>query len=348
MRISYPQCSASDHLPSQSPAAHRVPDCGVARRRNVHGVVLSALSAIGSILLGAPGAAAQPRYVDSAGVVRNHTTGGTRGGGFYSIFAEAYDNRAIPQGDSDLKAGAYPAPPFTNSTRVVSAVGGAIYTPSAQAQINTFTRSFLGLVLTDGWDSTGSYATIGRNGPTGTNPAEFARANSRVNDPNSYEVLSGQESVTFSLVFGAGTRLSASADEFEMSSASISGNQDTSLLLPYLGSGNGNLFNFGWSLSSASPGSTQFMFTSNPALGLNDVAIRSEFMSNISSSGGGFALMDDFVIQATISAAAGTVYTYGGLTDYSAEISAVPAPGAVALGGLGLLVITPRRRRDAA
>ncbi len=289
-------------------------------------------------------ALAQPRYVDSSGVIRNNTTSGTRGGGFYSILAEAFDNRAIPAGDNDTKAGAYPAPPFTNTTRVAT-VTGMIYAPAAQAQINTYTRSFAWWGLTDGWNSGTSYATLGRLGPTGTNPAEFARANSIVNDPNSYQVLPGQNSVTLSLVFGAGAHLSANADSNESSSASMSGNEDTSLVPAYAGSGSGSLFNFSWSLSSATPGATQFSFTSNPALGLNDSMITSAFLSNVSGSSGDFSLMSDFVIQCTLSATEGSVYTFGGTTQYAVQIQSAPTPGSGVLAALGVGLAVRRRRR---
>lgn len=308
------------------------------------GLTVACLAGLSLPFIAITDAQGQPRYVDSSGVIRNHTTGGTRSGGLYSALADVFDNRAIPTGDIDLKAGRYPAPPFTAATRVAS-VAGTIYTPSAQAQMNTFARSFLGIALTDGWDSRGSFATLGRNGPTGSNPAEFARASSIIQDPNSYEVMPGDNSVTFSLVFEAGTRLSVMAESLmEQSAASLRGNQDTNLLSPYGGTGTGSLFNFEWSLTSSSPGATSFSFTSNPALGLNDSMIRSAFLSNVSGSNGEFMLVNDFVIEATISAAAGTQYIYGGTTQYEVSASVIPTPGSLALLCAGTF-LTLRRRR---
>lgn len=309
---------------------------------------LRTLIVAGAALSSAAAASAQPaRYVDSTGVVRNYTSSGTRGGGLYSIVAEARNTNDAPVGDIHVIAGRYPAPPFTNTTRVVTRTG-IKWSGTAQAQINTFTRSFLGIRLADGYNSGITSAALTLLGPTGV-VNEFCSANAVVNDPNSYQVGMDESSAIFSLTFDAGFRLAAPAETDSTTRASVTGFQDVSLLSGYLpaGSTGGNLFNYAWSASSTNPDQSVFTFSSNPALGLDDAAITNSFRSAISGSGGVFSLMRDVVIEATIAAAPGTIYDFGGSTNYYAEAASVPGPGPAVLAAAGVVLMARRRRGGA-
>lgn len=306
-------------------------------------IVAIRLIAAGTLLCAICGQAAAQRYVDSSGTIRNYTTGGVSGGGFYGLLAMAFDSVANPTTDLHEFTRLYKEPPFGDFTDPVSRNGNA-FRSKALAAIETFARLAPdGTNLADGWNSNFSSAQVIRRGPAAG--AESASAQSRVADPNHYTVANGETSVTFSLIFSAGTHLDAAfGGAGEMSWASITGNQGTDLLDAYLPEG-GSLFNYAWSANSLNPSASTFTFSSNPALGLDDVGIASAFLANLTSVDGEFTLINDFMIQGVVDAEEGMNYEFGGLTDYNAAASVVPAPGCIAAIFIGAAAGMHRRRR---
>ncbi|MEK6703294.1 MAG: hypothetical protein AABZ53_13605 [Planctomycetota bacterium] len=193
------------------------------------------------------------------------------------------------------------------------------------------------------WDSTGSDAEIWITGtPPTTPPIETARAVAISNDPNTVTEFWGvgeTDTLTFTTTFRAG--LSLDTANRATASASIGGDAFCDAF------GAGPLWVYDW---SAGQGGTGFNIFSDPRLGLDDAAIRSQFNAAIVSSGSAMVLGADVTISVTMNIAAdanGMVsITSGGGTRYVVDDSGLmPTPGTMALIGMGGLLTTRRRTR---
>jgi len=116
--------------------------------------------------------------------------------------------------------------------------------------------------------------------------SEGASARATVTDPRTFMFTFAPDdphSLLFSLLIEGGTALQTMTVPGLMSSASLSGNDQTSLL-------SSDLWDFSWSADSLHPDTSTFEFHSNPALGLNDSALEAAFQSLVTGGSGRFSL----------------------------------------------------------
>lgn len=300
-----------------------------------------------------PRAADAQRLIDSQGVITEYAKKGNTLNDKQQIFdvkADAFDSKDPAGGKADTKEGDYTSFPRNTGSLETGKVtsNGIVWSASALTKINFVpVRDNADKISGHAWDSKGSKANLTQIGNP-KNAMETAYALSRVTDPRRMQVEAGESSEIFGITFAAGTHLAVQDGVDGFSRSSIFGNQDCDLLTKYLGPESGSLFNFRWSLDSLTPGQTQFVFSSNPALGFNDGLIRQMFLANVVGSMGDYSLASDLTIEFEIGGlSAGRVYEFGGELDYEVE-AATDVPGPWSLFTLApLLGLQSRRTRGA-
>jgi hypothetical protein len=185
------------------------------------------------------------------------------------------------------------------------------------------------------WNTRESYASVL---PLGPSPVGIVDATAEAHDPASY-------TVTFDLQFKPEVRLSTTLEAGlgliattvapgQISSSQIFGSFVSDLVIDE------TLWTFDWSADSKNPGASSFFFTSNPLLGLDDVAITNLFLSKVSSFGGTHVLTDDFTIEVVVPVFVSdnpTVsYSFGSDVHYNAHATPEPTVLGLLVLGVGL------------
>ena len=285
-------------------------------------------------------------FATGSGKVSHGASGDVRtdGQNVYGLTAEAYDSETGT--DEDHRSGLYrPAP--ASYPAITAEREGTNLKAESKAEMNTFTRWF----GADGWDSGRSLAKVTKKTLAAGGWREGATALSIVLDPNSYEVGLTENSSRFFMTFGEGMNITAIADSSltgASASASISGSMNTTHPRDLTTSDPlGQLFTYQWSTTANSPSGSQFLFSSNPALGLDDTAIMNAFMNAVQyDPATGYTLQTDImIVSQQIPATPGSVYDVGGNTDYAAAAAVVPSSAVASLLGMGGVFAASRRRR---
>jgi hypothetical protein len=239
-------------------------------------------------------------------------------GGTYHLRDKAFDSNApSPHQPEQTNEGQYTNEDGGAHAELAHETGSE-FEAKAQAYIGWDTKN---------WESKSSFATVKPvDSPAGK--SETAKALASVTDPRTFQIALDPSGMplflNFSFSIGAGAMLGLTTGPGYTASASMSGSYQNSLIP-------GDMWSFSWSADSAHPGSSDFTFYSNPALGLDDAAIQSAFNAMVSGSGGQFSLTQDFTVSAQIAAPTlpgQSVFTFsmGGETDYNADASVVTAP----------------------
>jgi hypothetical protein len=250
------------------------------------------------------------------------------------VLAQARDSmggiksQVLPRGSSP-----YVLAPFTVGTKVLSSAGIS-FTAESKATINTTPiEGTLGLVAA--WSDLGSFATVTPHLPPSP-PPEDASATFIVIDPLVIDGIADATAVTFETTIGTGASLLLEAGPpaagYTGISAVYSGFDTTTL------NGIGELWSWTWSASSATPGFSDFSFVSNPALGLDDAALVSEFKSVVTYDpmAGVYGLSRDFDVTATVDVLPGqTSFIYGGGNEGDVQAAVVPEASTWAMAVLG-------------
>ncbi|MBL8760371.1 MAG: hypothetical protein JNL50_03630 [Phycisphaerae bacterium] len=277
--------------------------------------------------------------IRASGAVKNTSTLGlhkldSAPTGAIIIYAGAEDNRGTPTTDDTQKTGNYQT--GSSVTTRVATVKGIEFGPRAQADISWGYVPFADYWY---WDSGKSFAKVPTIGPAPRPPKEEARAYAISNDPSTvtgewapFEV----DTLTFTLTFQEGMMLDLAARPG--AGARISGNFWSDVA-------GGTVWEYSWGAGVLGSG---FTFFSNPALGLDDMAVCAAFNGAITMDGTAMVLSRDVSVSATVAVMADAVghfsATTGGGTGYEAYDEGVaPSPGALAL--LGLAGLAARRRR---
>ncbi|MBX7102580.1 MAG: hypothetical protein K1X57_00760 [Gemmataceae bacterium] len=230
----------------------------------------------------------------------------------------------------------YPVPigPWANVSAPAT-LSGIVYTSTATASL-TGGAGF--------WNDSASTATITK--AASALGQETARAVAVGNDPAAYSVTFDSAftpEVVFTIKFFAGASLrSLTSGTGEYTSARYSGYSESSLVA-------GHLVDFDWFADSNNLSGSTFSFHSNPVLGLNDAAIQSLFLSNVSNTGGVNTLTSTISIEYSVfpTLAPGILdlnYTFGGETVHEVT-AAVPEPGSMILAGSMASLFAIRRWR---
>ena len=294
-----------------------------------------------SLLAQYPAAADQIKVDSSNGGIAINPTIGTGGnlpktGGTYNLDAWAHDTTAGVNKAEDKKGPlayqniAAGSPDITDSAKADQA--GQRFDPNALAKI-TYTSA-------GKWNSTGSFASVCSSDPKaktcGPNPnfngAEGATAFAQVRDPWNFSNLIFDLTFDNTVTFDAGLSLQAWTDSGDFGQASLLSDASTDL------NGLGDLWKFSWTTDSISPGVSQVSFWSNPALGLNDALIASNFQLLVSSdpATGTSTLTQPFSFDYQLTVPAGASAQFTGSATYEAVgVTSAPEPSSLVLALMG-------------
>lgn len=230
----------------------------------------------------------------------------------------------------DYRSGSFPA------SAGPATVTGQVFTAKALAQINVNQRNNYWT-----WNSEGSYATRTKSAD-GNNETYLARA--IIKDPMEFVGIQPGDRIDLFTEIGVEAVISgmSSVDSGETCSSWSFSYDETSIF------GLGILWSYGWTTSSSDPTRSEFAFTSNPRLGLNDEAIMADFSSRLVYDpqtdsqflSSPWSVHVSFVADGSFSS-----FTFGGGDEIGVAGAIVPAPGAAACALAGFLVAAGRRRR---
>ena len=271
--------------------------------------------------------------VASNALAKHVVAGGGLPTGSFSLDARSYDTLGPHgPGSTSTNSGFYKLKANHAASTAETTDPGALFDPKARGSIN-WGPGF--------WTSEGSYAKIDDGPNQNSTAAESAYANAFVLDPQFYSIKfdsNFKPEIDFSLTISAGATLIAQGTSGVWSTASLSGSYFTSVLA-------GPLWGFSWSADSNQPNSSDFQFWSNPLLGLDDNAISSEFLADVTDAFGTHTLNQDFTVSVALFPTLpkgqwDLTFSTGGFDDYYAAASApgeTPEPSSLLLVGSGVL-----------